>query len=218
MILKGSKKNEGPCLIPDFSGNAWNFSLLSRRLATGLLWWPLLCWDIVPLYLVSVGLSSKRDVGFLWNTFLCRCWDDQEISDFEYCFALIGRQTLNHPLPLWIYTDIIVEGLDGVVLNSVCKDFVDSFAFLFIREIGLYFLCLISFYLTVSVIILVSPQEFGRILSFSVLWSNVRSTGFSSSWKGLVKFCAAPTWTWAFFCLEFSFHFCSNIIAYDGSV
>lgn len=72
--------------------------------------------------------------------------------------------------------------------------------------------------LAMNVIMLVSSQEFGSVLSFSVLWSNVRSTGFSSSFQGLVKFCAVPTWTWAFFCLEFSFYFCSNIIAYGRSV
>lgn len=50
----------------------------------------------------------------------------QSLGLFMYCFALIGRQTLSHPLSPWFDPEIIVEGLDGVLLNSVCKDFVDS--------------------------------------------------------------------------------------------
>ena len=49
-MLNRNGKSGHPCLIPDFKGKAFSFSPQSMMWAVGLSQWPLLCWNMFPLY------------------------------------------------------------------------------------------------------------------------------------------------------------------------
>ena len=53
IMLNSSGESGHPCLVPDFRGNAYNFSPLRIMFAVGLSSMVLLCWGMFLLFLIS---------------------------------------------------------------------------------------------------------------------------------------------------------------------
>ena len=63
-MLNSSGESEHPCLVPDFRGNAFNFSPLRVRLAVGLSYIAFVMLRYVPSNPTSGGFLSQMDVEF----------------------------------------------------------------------------------------------------------------------------------------------------------
>ena len=66
-MLNGSGENQHPCCVPEFSGAAFSFSLLSIMLAVGLFYYVPSVHSLVRVFF----FLSKMDVEFYQMSFLC---------------------------------------------------------------------------------------------------------------------------------------------------
>ena len=69
-MFKSSGESGHPCLVPDLSGNSFNFSPLRVILAVDCHIWPLLCCGSFPLCPLSEGFLPEMGVGFCQKIFL----------------------------------------------------------------------------------------------------------------------------------------------------
>ena len=67
--LSKSGESGHPCLVPDFRGNAFSFSLLSMMLAVGLSYMGFIMLSMFPLYPLSGEFLSKMVVKFCQKIF-----------------------------------------------------------------------------------------------------------------------------------------------------
>jgi hypothetical protein len=71
-----------------------------------------------------------------------------------------------------------------VFLYSVCENFIEYFASIFIREIGLQFSFIVGFLCGLGIrVIAASLNELCRVPSVSILWNCLRRIGIISSLK-----------------------------------
>jgi hypothetical protein len=71
-----------------------------------------------------------------------------------------------------------------VFLDTVCSNFIEYFASIFIWEIGLKFSFFAGSLYSLGIIVIVaSLNELGRIPSVSILWNSLRRIGIRSALK-----------------------------------
>ena len=85
------------CLIPDFSGKAFNFSPLSIMLAGGCHKWLLLCY--VPSIPALVVVFIMNVCWIFTNVFSCIYWGDHVV--FIFCWCGVSHCFAYKEPPLW---------------------------------------------------------------------------------------------------------------------
>ena len=96
IMLNRNGKSGHPCLIPDFKGKAFSFSPQSMMWAVGLSQWPLLCWNMFPLYqLCREGNGTPLQYSCLENSMDGEAWkaavhgvvkSQTRLSNFTFTF------------------------------------------------------------------------------------------------------------------------------------
>jgi hypothetical protein len=77
---------------------------------------------------------------------------------------------------------VMLDDPFDVFLDLVCGDFIEYFASIFIREIGLKYSFFVGPLCDLGIrVIMVSWNEFGRVPSDSILWNSLRRVGIRSS-------------------------------------
>jgi hypothetical protein len=170
-----------PCLVPDFRGNGFSFSLFSKMLALGLL-----C--IFLPFLASSELLSWRDVQF---SMIMRFFTLYSVYMLYYVYWFVEPS-----LHSWHETDVImVCGLSHVLWNLYCKCFIENLCICSRRKFVYSFLFLLG---TWFWHILAVENQCGSIPSLSISWTSLSSHGVSRSleacgiqqWVCLVRGCS----------------------------
>ena len=139
--LNSSSESWYSCLIPDFRGNAFNFSPLWIRFAVGLSYNGFYYVKVCSIYACFLESSYKWVLNFV-RGFLCFYWDIHMVFLFN---LLIWWITL---IDLWIMKNHCISGKSplghdvydlliccGILFTIIL---LRIFAFLFISVIGLY--------------------------------------------------------------------------------
>ena len=100
-MLNSSGESRHPCLIPDFNGNTFNFSLLRIMFALGLSYLAFFPVDLCSFYacFLEVFLNHKLMLNFV-KGFLCIYWDNHMAFFFNllmWCITLIDLWIFNNP-------------------------------------------------------------------------------------------------------------------------
>ena len=82
-MLNSNGESGQPCLVPDFRGNAFNFSPLRIMFAVGLSSLVLLCWGMFLYSWFLEGFYHKWMLNFV-KGFLCIYWDNHMAFIFQF--------------------------------------------------------------------------------------------------------------------------------------
>ena len=114
-ILYSSAKSGHPCLVPDFRGNAFNFSSLRIMFAVGLSY-GFYYFEVCSFCICFLdGFYHKWMLNFV-KGFLCICWNNHMTLSFSllmWCITLIDLQILKNPCipgikPTWSWCMIFL--------------------------------------------------------------------------------------------------------------
>ena len=84
-MLNSNGESGHPCLVPDFRGNAFNFSPLRIMFAVCLSYMAfLLCWGMFLLFLLSGEFFYHKSMLNFVKGFLCIYWDNHMDFIFQY--------------------------------------------------------------------------------------------------------------------------------------
>ena len=127
-MLNSSGESGYPCLVPDFKGNAFNFSPLRIVFAVGCHIWLLLRWGMFLLFLLSgefffFFLYHKWMLNFV-KGFLCIYWDDHIVFIFQFVnvvYYIDWFVDIEESLHPWDKAHLVmVYDLFNVLLDSDC--------------------------------------------------------------------------------------------------
>ena len=142
------------CLIPDFSGNAFNVSPLSIMFAVCLSYIVLIMLRYVPSILLSGEFYHKWILNFL-KGFLCIYWDNHMVLIFQFVNVVYYIDWFAHVEeslhPLGKAHLVRMYDLFHVLLDSDARILLRIFAYVFISDICLYVASLSGFGIRVMV-------------------------------------------------------------------
>ena len=125
-MLNSNGESGHPCLVPDFRGNAFNFSLKRKCLLWVYHIWLLLCWGMFLLCLLLEGfffLNHKWVLNFVKGV-LCIYWDNhmdfifQFLNVVYYIDWFVNIEESLHP---WDKAHLVmIYDLFNMLLDSVC--------------------------------------------------------------------------------------------------
>ena len=139
-MLNNSGESGHPCLVPDLSGSAFNFSPLRIMFAVGSSYMLLLCWDSF-FYVYFLKSFNHKWVLNLVKDFFCIYWDYHMVLSFNlliWCITLIDLHILKSPCipginPNWSYCMSFLMCC-GILFAKIL---LRIFASMFISDIGL---------------------------------------------------------------------------------
>ena len=121
--LNSSGENGHPCLVPDFRGNAFNFSALRIIFAVGLLYMAFIMLRYVPSVPAFLSFYHKWVLNFL-KVFLCIYWDNHMVFIFQFVNMVYhidwfaNTEESSHP---WDKAHLVMMyDLFNMLLGSVC--------------------------------------------------------------------------------------------------
>ena len=143
-MLNSSGESVHPCLVPDFRGNAFNFSPLRIMFAVGLSYMAFIMLRFVPsmpAFWRVVFFYHKWMLNFV-KGFLCIYWDNHMVFFFfnllMWCITLIDLRILKNPCipgikPTWSWCMIFLMCCWILFARILLR----IFASMFISDIGL---------------------------------------------------------------------------------
>ena len=142
-MLNRSGESGHPCLIPNFRGNAFNFSPV-RMFAVGLSYMAFIMLQYVLLYLLSGGFffffNHKWMLNFV-KGFLCIYWDNHMVFIFQFVnvvYHVDWFMNIEESLHPWDKAHLVMMyDLFNMLLDSADKVLLRIFASTFISDIGL---------------------------------------------------------------------------------
>ena len=101
-MLNSSGESGNPCLVPDFRGNAFNFSPLMIMFAVVYHIWLLLCWGLFLLFLLSGGFFFLIINGcWILSKAFSACIEIVicflSFNLLMWCISLVDLQILKNP-------------------------------------------------------------------------------------------------------------------------
>ena len=130
-MLNNSGESGHPCLVPDLRGNAFSFSPLRIMFAVLYIIYGLYCVDIGSFYFHFLKSFNHKQVLYFVKGFFYIYWDYHMIFIFQLVtmvyhidwFAFTEESL--HP---WYKPNLImVYEFFSVLLNCICKNFVEDF-------------------------------------------------------------------------------------------
>ena len=186
-MLNSSGESGHPCLVPDFRGNAFNFSPLRIMFAVGLSYRAFIMLRYVPsipAFWRVFFFYHKWMLNFV-KDFLCIYWDNhmafifQVVNVVNYIDWLVDIKESLHP---WDKAHLVmVYDLFNMLLDSDCKNFVKDFC-IYVHQ---WYWPVVFFLWHLCQLLGLGwwwPQnEFGSLLSSAIFWKSLSRICISSS-------------------------------------
>ena len=112
-----------PCLVPDFRGNAFDFSPLKIKVCCGFIIYGFYSVEICSFYVCFLeGFYHKWKLNFV-KGFLCIYWDNHMAFIFQFlmwCITLIDLNIGGSLHPCYKAHLVMMYDLLNILLDSVC--------------------------------------------------------------------------------------------------
>ena len=123
-MLHSSGESGHPCLVPDFRGNAFNFSPLRIIFAVGLLYIAFIMLRYVPSYSCFLESFYHKWMLIFFKSILCIYWDYHMVFIFQFVnvvYHIDWFADIEESLHPWDKAHLVmVYDLFNVLLDSDC--------------------------------------------------------------------------------------------------
>ena len=129
-MLNSSSESGHPCLVPDFRGNAFNFSPLRIMFAVGLSYMAFIMSRYVPSMPAFSRVFYHKWMLNIFKGFLCIYWDNHIVFIFQFnvVYHIVWFANIKESLHPWDKVHLVmIYDLFNMLLDSVCQNFDEYF-------------------------------------------------------------------------------------------